>query len=187
MDSYIEFRLLPDPEFPVNTLMNALFVKLHRGLVNNGEGRIGISFPGIEQNTAGLGERVRLHGTRADLERLMSTDWLQGMRDHLLSSPVSQVPAATAHRVVRRVQAKSSPARARRRLMKRKGISASDALQSIPDCAAERLALPYVLLTSRSTQQQFRLFIEHLPPQKESVHGTFSAYGLSATATVPWF
>jgi len=187
MDSYIELQLLPDPEFPANMLMNALFAKLHRGLVSGGEGRVGISFPDVEQKGVGLGARLRLHGTAADLEHLMSANWLQGMRDHLSCSPVSPVPANAAHRIVRRVQAKSSPERERRRLIARKGISAEAAMQAIPDSAAELLRLPYLLLASQSTQQQFRLFVEHLPVQKEAVKGTFSAYGLSSTGTVPWF
>lgn len=187
MDSYIELQLLPDPEFPANMLMNALFAKLHRGLVSSGKGRIGVSFPDVEQKGVGLGVRLRLHGTSADLDRLMSANWLQGMRDHLSTGLISSVPANALHRVVRRVQAKSSPERERRRLIARKGISIEAAAQAIPDSAAEILRLPYVLLTSQSTQQKFRLFVEHLPAQKDAVGGAFSAYGLSSTATVPWF
>ena len=187
MDSYIELQLLPDPEFPANMLMNALFAKLHRRLTSSGEQRIGVSFPDVEQKDVGLGTLLRLHGTVADLERLMSADWLQGMRDHLSCSPVSPVPATTAYRVVRRVQAKSSPERERRRLVARKGISAEAAIQAIPDSVAERLRLPYVLLHSQSTAQQFRLFVEHLPLQEKAVPGSFSRYGLSAAATIPWF
>lgn len=187
MDSYIELQLLPDPEFPVMTLMNALFAKLHRALVSSGEGRIGISFPELERKDTALGSRLRLHGPAGDLERLMSANWLQGMRDHLACGPISPVPVNASYRIVRRVQAKSSPERERRRLIARKGISSEAAIQAIPDSAAEKLDHPYVLLTSQSTQQQFRLFIEHLPLQKESVFGSFSAYGLSAKATVPWF
>lgn len=187
MDSYIELQLLPDPEFPANMLMNALFAKLHRGLVSSGEGRVGISFPDVEQKGVGLGARLRLHGTAADLERLMSANWLQGMRDHLSCSPVSPVPANVTYRVVRRVQAKSSPERERRRLIARKGVSTEAAMQAIPDSAAEMLRLPYLLLASQSTQQQFRLFVEHLPVQEAAVQGPFSAYGLSSSGTVPWF
>lgn len=187
MDSYIELQLLPDPEFPVNSLMNALFAKLHRGLVSSGEGRVGISFPEVEQKGVGLGSRLRLHGTAADLERLMSANWLQGMRDHLSCSPARTIPACSSYRVVRRVQAKSSPERERRRLVARKGISPEAAMQVIPDSAAETLRLPYLQISSQSTKQQFRLFVEHLPLQIKPAQGTFSAYGLSAVATVPWF
>jgi CRISPR-associated endonuclease Csy4 len=187
MDSYIELQLLPDPEFPANTLMNALFAKLHRGLVSNGEGRIGISFPDAAPKFMGLGSRLRLHGQSVNLEKLMALNWLQGMRDHLSVGAISTVPVNVSYRVVRRVQAKSSPERLRRRLIARKGSSPEAAILAIPDSAAESLKLPYVLLASQSTQQQFRLFIEHLPLQDDAVPGVFNAYGLSAGATIPWF
>lgn len=187
MDSYIELQLLPDPEFPATTLMNALFAKLHRGLVGSGDGRVGISFPDVAQKEACLGSRLRLHGQAADLEKLMALNWLQGMRDHLSCGPLSAVPANASYRVVRRVQAKSSPERERRRLIARKGVSPEAAIWAIPDSAAHRLSHPYLVLASQSTQQQFRLFVEHLPLQDQAIPGSFNAYGLSAGATVPWF
>lgn len=33
MDAFVDIALLPDPEFPATTLLNALFSKFHRGLV----------------------------------------------------------------------------------------------------------------------------------------------------------
>ena len=187
MDFYIELQLLPDPEFPATTLMNALFAKLHRGLASSGEGRIGISFPDVARKVAGLGSRLRLHGQAADLERLMSANWLQGMRDHLACSPLSAVPTNASHRVVRRVQAKSSPERLRRRLMVHQKLDQEAAIKAIPAHAAEVLDLPYRRLNSQSTSQQFRLFVEHLDLKTKATAGQFSAYGLSAEATVPWF
>lgn len=187
MDSYLELQLLPDPEFPANTLMNALFAKLHRALVSSGEGRIGVSFPDVEQKGIGLGERLRLHGANADLARLMASNWLLGMRDHVTVGAPAPVPPGAAHRVVRRVQVKSSPERERRRLIARKGLSQQEALLAIPDSTAKTLKLPYLLLNSQSTKQQFPLFVEHLPVQEPVKEGGFSAYGLSMGATVPWF
>ena len=187
MDSYIELQLLPDPEFPATTLMNALFAKLHRGLVSCGEGRIGISFPDAAPKELGLGSRLRLHGQAADLEKLMVLNWLQGMRDHLSVGAISTVPVNASFRVVRRVQAKSSPERDRRRLIARKGITPEAAVLAIPDSAAQSLKLPYIMLASQSTQQQFRLFIEHLALQDQPTIGSFNAYGLSTEATIPWF
>jgi len=187
MDSYVELQVLPDPEFPATTLMNALFSKLHRSLASCGEGRIGISFPDVADKKDGLGSRLRLHGSADDLKKLMAANWLQGMRDHLECSPIRAVPNDSSHRVVRRVQAKSSPERERRRLISRKRITQQEAIRAIPDCSAERLNHPYLVLASQSTKQQFRLFFEHLPEQKSPVQGLFSAYGLSAQATIPWF
>lgn len=187
MDAYIDIVLLPDPEFPATTLMSALFGKFHRGLVRYGEGAIGVSFPEIRDEMRSLGNRLRLHGALETLRGFQQTDWLTGMRDHVSVNPARVVPTSARHRVVRRVQAKSNPERQRRRLIARKGISAEQAMQIIPDSTAERLNLPYLVLTSQSTGQQFRLFVEHLAIREQAVDGEFSAYGLSSTATVPWF
>lgn len=187
MDHYLDIRLLADPEFPSTTLMSALFSKLHRGLVEHGSGNIGISFPDAREGARTLGQRLRLHGSAAELQRLMQIGWTRGMHDHIEMGQVMAVPAVTGHRVVRRVQAKSSPERLRRRLMARKQIDAETAAQAIPDASAERLNLPHVVLTSGSTNQRFHLFIEQLPVRDEAARGRFTAYGLSSTATVPWF
>jgi CRISPR-associated endonuclease Csy4 len=117
----------------------------------------------------------------------MAQDWLRGMRDHSACGEPLPVPASAAHRTVRRVQAHSSPERERRRLIARKGLSEEAARQAIPDSRAQRLDLPYITLGSHSTHQRFHLFIEHGPLQSEASPGPFSAYGLSPTATLPWF
>ncbi len=187
MDYYLEIRLLPDPEFPATTLMNALFSKFHRGLVGHGEGAIGVSFPDVKDARRGLGNRLRLHGSAADLRDFMGADWLTGMRDHVAIDGPAPVPAGARHRIVRRVQAHSNPERERRRLIARKGVSPEEALAAIPNRRAEQLDLPFLLLSSRSTGQQFRLFVEHLPIADESRPGNFGSYGLSPATTIPWF
>lgn len=187
MDHYLEIRLLPDPEFPPNILINALFSKLHRGLAAYGEGAIGVSFPDVREGRPVLGQRLRLHGNGDHLHGFAQTNWLVGIRDHITLQNPAPVPAGARHRIVRRVQTQSSPERLRRRLIARKGISSAEALAAIPDACAERLDLPFVIVTSRSTGQQFPLFIEHLLLQDHPAQGIFSAYGLSTTATVPWF
>jgi len=187
MDAFVDLRLLPDPEFPATTLMNALFSKFHRGLVRFGEGNIGVSFPEVGDGARSLGTRLRLHGKADALQGFMDSNWMQGMRDHVHIGSPAPVPAGARHRIVRRVQAKSSPERLRRRLIARKGISETDAHLAIPDSAAKTLALPFILLKSQSTGQQFPLFVEHLPVQDNAQAGVFSAYGLSTNGTIPWF
>ncbi len=187
MDHYVDITLLPDPEFPATILMNALFAKLHRGLTDWGGRNIGVSFPEVAPGKRTLGARLRLHGSNGALQQLIGNGWTNGMRDHITIGKIASVPGGASHRVVRRVQAKSNPERLRRRLMARKAIGPEAARIAIPDSAAEMLTLPYVELTSRTTGQHFRLFIEHLPPQAEPTLGEFGAYGLSGDATVPWF
>jgi CRISPR-associated endonuclease Csy4 len=187
MDHYVDIRLLPDPEFPPSMLMNALFAKLHRALVDLNSTAIGVSFPEHTLEPLSLGARLRLHGEARALADTMSRDWLRGMRDHVEVHGPAEIPRGAVHRAVRRVQAKSSPERLRRRLIKRKGINHAAASEAIPDHAAERLELPFVTLQSRSSGQTFRLFIEHGPTAPQPTPGTFGHYGLGRGATVPWF
>ncbi|QNU44327.1 type I-F CRISPR-associated endoribonuclease Cas6/Csy4 [Mixta calida] len=184
MDHYQDIRLLPDPDFVPQQLMSALFAKLHRALAQAGMQRIGVSFPHFKRD---LGDTLRLHGSAEDLAQLQQSAWLKGMRDHIVLSEISSVPLAVQYRVVRRVQVKSSAERLRRRSVKKGWLTEEQASERIPYAAEQRSQLPYIQLKSASTRQNFLLFIEHGPLLNEAHSGTFSAYGLSATATIPWF
>jgi CRISPR-associated endonuclease Csy4 len=187
MDHYVDIDVQPDPEFPAHQLMSALYAKLHRALVARQGAWIGVSFPGFDPEGTYLGMRLRLHGTLADLSGLLESDWLTGMRDHVALTPPRPVPPEAGHRLVKRVQVKSSPERLRRRLMRRHGFDEREACERIPDKLAQLTHLPFVPLRSTSTGQPFMLFIEHGPVQPEAVAGSFNAYGLSRGATIPWF
>ena len=187
MDHYLDLKLLPDPEFAQTQLMSALFSKLHRGLSDMGRNDVGISFPAAETVTHGLGDCLRLHGSAEALDKLLDLNWLSGMRDHLQVCDICPVPTDTKYRVVSRVQVDSNPDRARRRLIKRHGISIEEARKRIPDSAAKRCDLPYVVTRSNSSGERFKLFIRHGPLLDSPQPGTFNQYGLSSNATVPWF
>ena len=187
MDHYLELVLRPDPEFPPQQLMPALYAKLHRALVAAGHGRIGASFPDVSESKRWLGARLRLHAGQSDLLDLMQADWLAGMRDHVGCAVPARVPQQTQYRTVSRVQADSNPERLRRRLMSRHQIDADAARERIPDSAAAFLKLPFLQMHSSSTGRHFRLFIEHGALQPAQSVGTFSTYGLSPTTTIPWF
>lgn len=186
MNHYADIHLRPDPEFSATVLMNALYGKLHRALAEERQNRVGVSFPAVKQQHA-LGTCLRLHGSQNDLETLMRTNWLAGMRDHIEVHPVITVPEAVRHRRVRRVQAHSSPERIVRRQMRRHGLSESEAKKLIQNKQPERLDLPFATLNSQSTGQRFCLFIEHGPISDRPTSGDFSSYGLSSRSTVPWF
>ncbi|MBE1427184.1 CRISPR-associated endonuclease Csy4 [Desulfomicrobium macestii] len=186
MDHYIEFHLLPDPEFAPTQLMNVLFGKLHLALAELGSGDVGVSFPDGD-NARTLGARLRLHGTAAALDRVMQINWNTGIRDHVAQTPIAPIPANVGHRSLHRVQAKSNPDRLRRRMMKRHGVDAEAAAQQIPDSATETLKLPYVQIKSLSSGKHFRLFFHFGPVEVMARSGVFNAYGLSREATVPWF
>lgn len=202
MDHYVDIRLQPDAEFAPAMLMAALFTKLHKALAVGALSDVGVSFPRMDTVDVpptsrasrtgahpryALGNVLRLHGSHMVLTGLMATDWLSGMRDHVLCTAVLVVPSQVSHRVVSRAQAKSSPERLRRRQMRRHGLTAEQAQERIPDSAAETLDLPFLTLRSQSTGQTFRLFIRLGPEQATPVPGSFGAYGLSPQTTVPWF
>lgn len=186
MDHYIDLRVRPDPEFPVPQLLNALAAKLHRALVALKAEDIGLSFP-HHKARGGLGDTLRLHGSHPRLQQLMQAGWLSGMTDHVAVAEIRPVPHDAKYRVVRRVQAQSNAERIRRRQIKRHGWTEDEARERIPDAVEQRLDLPWLTLRSQSTGQNFRLFVEHLPCQPNPVAGAFNAYGLSTTATIPWF
>lgn len=187
MDHYIDIRLRPDPEFPARQLLGALYSKLHRALAQIGCNDIGVSFPDVSQDGNRLGGCLRLHGDIAVLQRMSTQDWLAGMRDHVTVGEIKPVPNTALHRSIRRVQVQSNAARMRRRLMRRKGISEAEALRQIPDAASRHTDLPFITLRSQSTGQTFPLFLLHGAPTNEPTNGSFNAYGLSPSATVPWF
>lgn len=186
MDHYLDIHLLPDPEFPPHQLVAALYAKLHRALVQSGATGVAVSFPEYSASPPRLGNCLRLVGTAPDLSALMAQDWLRGMRDHIKVEPIAVVPTDAIQRTLRRVQAKSSPARLRRRQMRRHGLSEAEAVQRVPETVEERLDLPFVQLASGSTGQTFRLYLRLGAPQDCST-GAFNAFGLSSTATIPYF
>ena len=187
---YIDITLLSDPEFSHAHLLGALLSKLHRALVQRKASDIGVSFP--EHVNAPLGKRtlgavLRLHGTSAALQALMAEPWLKGMRDHVQVSALVAVPEGAQHRLVQRRQFKTNAERLRRRRMARKGETAEQAAAAIPDSVERKPNLPFAQLRSSSTGQPFCLFVEHGALQLQAVNGDFNTYGLSLSATVPWF
>lgn len=187
MNHYIDIHLQPDPDFVPSMLMNALFSKLHRALVDNPTLAIAVSFPEYSLSPLGLGNHLRLHGQQQSLANLQNTQWLAGMRDHVAYKDVQAVPNNAQHIFVRRVQAKSNTERLARRYAKRKGISESEARIHYQAMQPEKLRLPFITLNSQSSGQRFSLFIQQSKPQENPQAGEFNRYGLSQTATIPWF
>ncbi|EPU1979479.1 type I-F CRISPR-associated endoribonuclease Cas6/Csy4 [Escherichia coli] len=183
MDHYLDIRVLPDPEFGQVELLNALYAKLHRVLPSLTRGRVGVSFPGHKRT---LGDCLRLHGSLADLLNLTEVNWLQGMRDYINIAEPSLIPQSVCFRVVRRVQSKSAHNK-RRRSIAKGWLTEEEALDRIPNTQQKAITLPYAEMYSLSTGSRMRLYIEHGPLLDKPLAGTFNAYGLSTTATIPWF
>ena len=188
LSHYINLHLRPDPETTTTHLLSALYMRLHRSLAAaSAAPGIAVGFPGYDGSRHTLGECLRLYGDEVALQFWATGAWLGSLRDHVSATALLPVPADAAHRTLRRVQVKSSPDRLRRRLMKRHQLSEEQARQRIPDTVGRMTDLPYVQLTSTSTAQPFKLFLALGPAQSQPQVGDFNTYGLSTTATVPWF
>jgi CRISPR-associated endonuclease Csy4 len=184
---YAELRVRENPEISTQVILNMLFEKLHLILAEQGRSDVGISFPDVKNGQKNLGKIIRLHGEKNTLDDVLSHPLAERMGDYAEVGRTRKTPDNTDYCVVSRVQAKSSPERLRRRSMKRHGISMEQAIEKIPDSAAEMLELPFITLSSRSTGQKFRLYIRHKKADAESENKVFSSYGLSPVSTVPWF
>lgn len=185
MTHYQDIDLLPDEMTGAPVLMNLLFGRLHGALVQLRCSVIGVSFPEVGRT---LGSRLRLHGPQQALAQLDALPWPGSLASHIRKGTVLPAPERVqGYRTVSRKQFKSSPERLRRRLARRHQLSAEEAAQRIPDQTMRMTDLPFIQLKSASTGQHFRLFIEHGLLREQASPGRFSLYGLSASATVPWF
>jgi CRISPR-associated endonuclease Csy4 len=185
MDYYFEVKILAIPEISSSHIMNSLFDALHLALVRLRYRDVGVSFP--EVNGKDLGACLRIHGTEESLRNLLVDDWWRGMHDYIEILPVGRVPHDAKFKKVQRVQTKSSPERLRRRLERRQGIPPEEAKKKIPDSVAKKLDLPYLKISSKSSGQNFRLFIRHGPTMEKVQVGSFNSYGLSMGGSIPWF
>ncbi|CCG88214.1 type I-F CRISPR-associated endoribonuclease Cas6/Csy4 [Erwinia piriflorinigrans] len=184
MDRYQDIRVRVDEEIGEAVLLAQVFMRLHQVLRQTANGRIGISFPGVKVT---LGDRIRLHGTQDDLHALQHSGWDRGLTDYISCTDIAPVPPQAVWRSVRRVQVKSSAERLRRRSVNKGWLNEAQAAERISVVNEQRSDLPYLQIKSGSNGHAWRLFIEHGPLLSARCEGSFSSYGLSATATVPWF
>jgi len=183
LNYYLDIRLLPDPEFETQDLLNALFAKFHRAMSQTVPGQIGVSFPDVEKR---LGAVLRLHGSETALGLLMEDNWIKGMKDYCHISNVQTIPQQVQYRTVKRVQIKSAHNK-RKRSIAKGWLTPEQAQKAIPDSQQKPIALPYLEMKSLSNHNRMRVYIEHGELQSQPSEGIFNSYGLSASATVPWF
>lgn len=183
MNHYVDIKLLPDAEIPATVLMNATYTKLHKALFDLHATDIGVSFPKLKKT---LGDLLRIHGTAETLDKLQCLNWIGGMKGYCEQSDIRSVPAGAKYRVVSRRQSTMSNAKLNR-LLKRGTISDEQIEQYTGKMLAKGLNIPYLELVSGSSGQKHRRYIECGPPLDNPTEGVFDQFGLSKTATVPWF
>jgi CRISPR-associated endonuclease Csy4 len=202
MNHYFNIRLFPDAELKLQVLMNAIFVKLHKLLCDKRSTVIGVSFPqysmafssdksvhlppNFPQRYVSLGATLRVHGTETELAQLKAEDWIGGMSGYCQLGDIKPVPSGAAFRTVYRTQPTMSAAKLRR-LVKRGSITEPEMKNYQAKMVTKGKDGPYLELVSGSSGQRHRRYIEFGPLLETPVGGAFDQFGLSKTATVPWF
>lgn len=183
---YIDLIGIPNSQVTTPQLIGVLCQKLHLALVQHRLETVGISFPQYSLRPRSLGNVLRLHGAEVSLKGFMEANWLKGAREYVRMTSIETAPPDAPHRMVRRMQFKTSAERLRRRRMRRKGETLEEAVQAVPVTVERSPDLPFVWLNSRTTGQKFCLFVSIGPPLEPQL-GKFNSYGLGGKATIPWF
>lgn len=183
MDNYIEIILKPDAEMRENLLLNKVYTKLHKALGILKSDCIGVSFP---QYKLMLGSIIRIHSNEAMLHDLQGLNWLGGLIGYCDINEIQSVPDNSQYRVISRIQSTMSQSKLNR-LIKRSSISTNEVKTYKAKMFSKGLDNPFLELESSSNGHKHRRYLEFGDLKSEAVEGIFDQFGLSKTATVPWF
>lgn len=180
MDSYVDLRIEPQQEQKTSNLLGSVFGQLHYVLVDRDKGDVGVSFP--KAHAIGLGDTLRLHSQTSVLEEVISAKRMHRLNDYYRTSAISGIPNEHQWRVVKRQQPKMTASKVRR-LLARGSISIQEAEAYCSTLT--KISLPFLQLTSASTGQPFKLFIEQVESEAPLEVAKFNTYGFGGR--IPWF
>lgn len=183
MDYFVDITTKPDAEMRENILLNKVYTKLHKALSTLQSGNLGVSFPCYKVKLGGV---VRIHGSQGSLRDLQNMAWLGGLVGYCDVSDITPVPAQKKFRTLSRKQSNMTESKLRR-LIKRDSISPEEVKKYKAKMFAQGLDNPYLELESGSNGHKHRRYIQFGELLDDQVKGEFDQFGLSKTATVPWF
>lgn len=184
MDYYIDLHLQADEEVPIYFIRNKVFAKFHKALYELEQNAIGVSFPKYKTK---LGDVLRIHGTQSSLEALQQKNWLGGLAGYCELSGVLPIPEKIiGYRTVSRIRQNMSNAKLQR-LIKRGSITDKEAKAYEIKMIETGLSNPYLEMESTSNGHKHRRYLQFGELRSEPIKGAFDQFGLSKTATVPWF
>ena len=200
MKYYLDITLLPDAEANLGFLWQKVFQQVHIMLVDNkvadNESAVALSVVGYGDKTFPLGNKLRLLAASEDiLQKLDIQQWLNRLSDYCHISSVKAVPAGIKHYArFARKNVKSIEKKAQRRALHLDKPYDEVMAYLIEEGKSKACKLPFINVESQDTKNrieqgvscQFLLFIEQALFDK-AANGKFDCYGLSKTATVPWF
>ncbi len=183
MDFFLDIKIKPDAEMRENELLNKVYTKLHKRLFELETTDIGVSFP---QYKILLGQVIRIHSSENGLNKLQATEWLGGLLGYCKVSLMQPIPGNVHYRTVSRIQPNMTEAKLRR-LLQRGSITADEIKVYKAKMFQQGLDNPYLELESTSNGHKHRRYLQFGELVSEPVAGKFDSFGLSNTATVPWF
>lgn len=183
MNYYIDIQIQPDAEMRENELLNKVYAKFHKALFDLQSNDIGVSFPDYKIL---LGRILRIHATENRLGELQALNWLGGLSGYCKVSAILPIPDVVQYRTVSRIQSTMSEAKLQR-LIKRKTIAESDIKQYKAKMFQKGLDNAFVELESTSNKHQYRFYFAFGELLETPTQGEFNHFGLSKSATVPWF
>ena len=183
MDHYIDVKIKPDAEMRGNVLLNKVYSKFHNALFSLKSTDIGVSFP---KYRIMLGDVMRIHASQSKLIELQSNDWLGELIGYCDLTNILPVPDILGYRSISRKQSTMSQSKLNR-LLKRGSISQDDIKNYKAKMFQQGLNNPYLELESSSNGHRHRRYLAFSETQGEHINGEFDHFGLSKTATVPWF
>ncbi|WP_428354695.1 type I-F CRISPR-associated endoribonuclease Cas6/Csy4 [Methyloprofundus sp.] len=184
MDFYIDLVLQADEEVPIYFIRNKVFTKFHKVLNNLKQNSIGVSFPKYKSK---LGNVVRIHGNKSSLDTLQQINWLGGLAGYCQVSSILPVPEnIQGYRTVSRIRQNMSNSKLQR-LINRGSIAGGKIKIYEAKMLSTGLDNPYLELQSVSNGHKHRRYIQFGKLNSHTVKGEFDQFGLSKTATIPWF
>lgn len=195
MNFYQEIELIEQSEVSLGLVWSKLYFQLHLALADlknkTGAQTIGVSFPDYNDPQFPLGRRLRLFAnTEKQLSDLAISDWLDRLTDYLRIKEIHSVPSkrVKGYMIFSRKEMKGNPETiARRRVRKDPRITYEEALRRAKLRQRELSRLPYINLSSLTSGQKFKLFIDMRENVEDNSDLEFSSYGLSNSSSVPIF
>lgn len=200
MKYYFDITLVPNAEANLGFLWQKIFQQVHIALVDNkvgdNESAIALSVVDYGDKDFPLGSKLRLlAGSEDALVKLDIQQWLKRLSDYCHIKPIKNVPDdIKQYARFKRKPVKSIERKAKRRAEHLKKPYAEALAYLVKEGRSAECKLPFINVESQDTKKrgeqgvssQFLLFIERSLFEVPA-SGKFDCYGLSKTATVPWF
>jgi len=197
MKYYLDITLLPDAEANLGFLWQKVYQQIHIVLADNkiaeNQSAIAVSFPKYGDKEFPLGDKLRLLADQqALLEQLDIAKWLNRLTDYTHATSIKSVPSSVNEYACFKRKAVKSELKRAVSLANHLSKPVEEVVKFRQDKGLNQNSkLPFIHMESQKPTEtgqknKFRLFIErHL--YDSSVEGNFDCYGLSKTATIPWF